>query len=73
MVLTQLIQEARSLPEADRLVLMGELWDSFDPDGIPVSDAEVRLVQERARRLADHPEDEMDWDAFEALVDARLA
>jgi len=52
---------------------MSELWDSFDPDGIPVSDAEVRLVQERARWLDVHPEDEMGWDAFEALVDARLA
>ena len=73
MVLAQPIRAARSLPEADRLTLMSELWDSFDPDGIPVSDAEVRLVQERARWLDVHPEDEMGWDAFEALVDARLA
>jgi len=73
MVLSELIQEATSLPVDDRLRLIGELWDSFDPDGIAVSDAEIRLVQERAARLAAHPEDELTWDDFQALVDERLA
>lgn len=72
MVLAELIREAKSLAVDERLELIGELCDSFDPDGIPVDDAEVRLVQERARRLEAHPEDEMDWDQFEAFMDAHL-
>ena len=68
MALAQLIQQARDLPVEDRLTLLGELWDSLDPDGVPVSDAEIQLVQERARRLEAHSEDEMDWDAFDMSV-----
>ena len=73
MVLSELVREARSLPAGERLTLIGELCDTFDPDSIPVSDDEVRLVQERARRLEAHPEDELDWDGFQAFIDARLA
>ena len=73
MTLAQLLAEARRLPTSDRLTLVGELWDSIDPDSVTVSDDEVRLVQERARRLDAHPEEELGWEAFQVLVDERLA
>jgi hypothetical protein len=73
MVLADLIREARALPADERLELIGELWDNSDPDFLPASDAEVCLVQERARRLEAHPEDEIGWAALEAEVDSHLA
>jgi len=71
--LAELIREARSLSADERLELIGELCDSLDPDGVPVGDDEVRLVQERARHLAAHPDDKTNWATFRAEVDARLA
>lgn len=42
---------------ADRLELIGGLWDSLSPDDLPVTDAERAMIDDRLVDLTDNPAD----------------
>ena len=54
MIAKSLLAEALALPPADRLELMSLLWESLDPDDIPVTDA---VREELDRREAEYEKD----------------
>lgn len=62
MVNPALVRQAIELDPADRVELIGALWDSLDHHGRPVTDAERGLLDERLADLAAHPEAERPWE-----------
>ena len=67
-----LLDEARRLSPADRLELIDALWQSLSPEDVPVTSNERRLLDERLRDLAEHPDAERPWEAVRADMYARL-
>lgn len=71
MVNPGLLKEATHLAPADRLELIGALWDSLSPDDLPVTDAERAMIDDRLVDLADHPADARPWSEVEADLRSR--
>ena len=57
-----------SLTPADRLKLIGAVWDTLSPDDLPVTDAELALLDARLAEMEARPEDQSPW----SVVKARL-
>ncbi len=72
MVNAALLAEATQLPPNDRLELISALWESLDPDDLPVSRTERALLDDRIADLRDHPEDERPWSEVEADLRRRI-
>jgi len=68
MIDESLLAKVSSLSPADRLELIGVVWDTLSPDDIPVTDAERALLDARLTDMEAHPEDQSPW----AEVKARL-
>ncbi|HEX3406946.1 MAG TPA: addiction module protein [Caulobacteraceae bacterium] len=59
-----------SLTPAEKLELIGELWDSLDADDVPLTQAQI---EELDRRLAaDDAEPAAAWEEVEARLRLRL-
>jgi putative addiction module component (TIGR02574 family) len=61
MIDSNLIARAQSLPPAERLELIEALWDSLDPEDVPVSAAERNLLDRRLAALAQTGAEGSDW------------
>lgn len=61
-----LLTQVKRLDPADRLELIGELWETLDHDALPVTDAERNMLDERLRDLHENPESGRPWDEVEA-------
>ena len=70
MTLADLLPLARSLTPDYRRVLAEELWLSLDDD--PVDPEVLSLIEQRAAYIHQHPEECIDWDAFESLMNETL-
>jgi putative addiction module component (TIGR02574 family) len=62
MVDPALLTQAKQLTPADRLELIGELWQTLDHDELPVSDAERAMLDERLLDLTTNPESGRPWE-----------
>ena len=51
MVDLTLLAQAKQLTAADRLELIGELWQTLDHDDLPVTEAEKVMLDERIVEL----------------------
>lgn len=51
-----LLTQAKQLTPADRLDLIGELWQTLDPDELPVTAADRDMLDDRLRDLAASPD-----------------
>jgi putative addiction module component (TIGR02574 family) len=60
------------LSQADRLELIGELWQSIEVDELEVTQAERELLDDRLADLHDDPAAGRSWDAVEADLRNRL-
>lgn len=69
MIDESLLAKVASLSPADRLELIGVVWDTLSPDDLPVTDAERALLD---ARLADIEESNPDDQSFWPEVRARL-
>ena len=56
-----LIAKLVSLSPAERLELIGAVWDSLSPEDIPVSDAERALLDVRIADMERNPDDHTPW------------
>jgi len=70
MTLADILPLARSLTSDDRRALAEQLWLSLDDD--PVDPEILRLIEQRATDVQQHPENCLDWTDFEKLLDDRL-
>ncbi len=69
MIDESLLAKVTSLSPADRLELIGAVWDTLSPEDLPVTDAERALLDARLADMERNTEDQSAW----AEVKARLA
>ncbi len=68
MVDAVLISRVKTLSVAERLELIGAVWETLSGADVPVSEEEKALLDARLADAAENPEDESPW----AEVQARL-
>ena len=54
--------EISALPIADRIELIADLWDSIDPQSLPVPESHHRALDEALRDHAKNPRAGESWD-----------
>ena len=67
-----LLDRVASLSPADRLKLIGALWDSLSPDEIPVTDAQKALLDARLADMERNPNDQSPWPEVKARLERLL-
>lgn len=67
-----LLTQAKRLTPADRLELIGELWQTLDHDSLPVTGAERDMLDERLVDLSANPDSGRPWGDVEAELRSRL-
>lgn len=68
MVDQALLSQAKQLDVADRIELIGALWDTIDADALPISPEEAALVDERLAEADAEPLAGRSWDDVEAAL-----
>ncbi|MGH8274489.1 MAG: addiction module protein [Gammaproteobacteria bacterium] len=61
MVDTALLGEVKRLSAAERMEFISAVWESLDPNEIPVSDAEKSLLDARLEDREQNPHDQSTW------------
>jgi putative addiction module component (TIGR02574 family) len=72
MIDESLLTKVTSLSPADRLELIGAVWDSLAPDDLPVTDAERVLLDARLADMEDNPDDQSPWSEVKARLERRI-
>lgn len=63
-----LLAKAESISTADRLELIGAVWDTLSPDDLPVTDAERALLDARLADMERNPDDQSPWPEVKARL-----
>jgi len=71
MTKTSLIEHARQLSATDRLELIEAIWESLQPNELPVSDQEKALIDDRLADLERNPTDQSPWSDIKARLERR--
>jgi putative addiction module component (TIGR02574 family) len=71
MVEQTLLDRVSRLSQADRLALIGEIWQSIDVEELDVTQAERDLLDGRLADLHDDPAAGRSWDEVEAELRSR--
>jgi putative addiction module component (TIGR02574 family) len=61
MIDESLLAKVTSLSPADRLELIGAVWDTLSPDDLPMTEAERALLDDRLTDMESNPEDHSPW------------
>lgn len=61
MIDDSLLARVASLNPADRLELIGAVWNTLSPDDLPVTDAERALLDARLSDMERNPDDQGPW------------
>jgi putative addiction module component (TIGR02574 family) len=69
MIDESLLAKVASLSPADRLELIGSVWDTLSPDDLPVTDAERALLDARLADTEAHPDDQSQWPKVKARLE----
>lgn len=72
MVDEALLTQAKRMTPADRLELIGELWQTLDHDNFAVTAAERDMLDERVADLSANPDAGRPWGDVEAGLRNRL-
>jgi putative addiction module component (TIGR02574 family) len=72
MVDQALLTQAKQMTPADRLELIGELWQTLDHDNLPVTAADRDMLDERVADLSANPDSGRPWGDVEAELRSRL-
>jgi putative addiction module component (TIGR02574 family) len=62
MIDTVLLEKIRNLEPADRLELIGVVWDSLSASDLPLTDAERELLDARLADMELNPGDQSSWE-----------
>lgn len=69
MIDESLLAKVASLSPADRLELIGAVWDTLTPDDLPVTDAERALLDARLDDVETNPDDQSPWPEVKTLLE----
>jgi putative addiction module component (TIGR02574 family) len=69
MIDESLLAKVSSLSPADRLELIGVVWDTLSPDDLPVTDAERALLDARLADIEARPDDQSPWPEVKARLE----
>lgn len=72
MIEPSLLSKVKSLSPAERLELIGVVWESLDIVDVPVSDTERAILEARIEDEATNPQDVSSWPEAEARLRQRL-
>jgi putative addiction module component (TIGR02574 family) len=61
MIDSALLERIQNLEPADRLELIGVVWDSLSQTDLPVTDAERALLDARLTDMESNPDDQSSW------------
>ena len=61
MIDNALLEKIRNLEPADRLELIGVVWDSLSSTDLPLTDAERGLLDARLADMESNPDDQSSW------------
>ena len=61
MIDNALLEKVRNLKPADRLELIGVVWDSLSSIDLPLTDAERDLLDARLADMESNPNDQSSW------------
>lgn len=61
-----------TLSPADRLELIGAIWDTLSPEDLPVTDAERGLLDARLADMENNPDDQSPWPEVKARLERVL-
>ena len=64
------VQDVLSLPAAERLQLVEEIWDSLaaEPASVPVTEAQRRELDRRVRAYRQNPQAGSTWEQVKARI-----
>lgn len=68
MIDQSLVAKVISLSPADRLELMGAVWDSLSLNDLPVTNAEKALLDARLADVERNPDDQSPWPEVKARL-----
>ena len=69
MIEESLLAKVSSLSPADRLELIGKVWDTLSPDDLPVTDGERALLDARLADMERNPDDQSPWPEVKARLE----
>jgi putative addiction module component (TIGR02574 family) len=61
------------MTQAEKLALIGELWESLDHDAVPLTAAQAAEIERRVATLDEDIKHGIDADALESALDRRYA
>jgi putative addiction module component (TIGR02574 family) len=71
MIDESLLATVSSLSAADRLELIGKVWDTLSSYDLPVTDAERQLLDARLADMERNPDDQSPWPEVKARLERR--
>jgi putative addiction module component (TIGR02574 family) len=71
-MLEELLEPLKNLPAADRLALIGLLWDSLEDGDIPVSDAQLAELNRRADAVDSNRDGLRSWPEVRSEIEQQL-
>jgi len=71
MVEQSLLTQAKRLTPAERLELIGELWQTLDPDALPFTETERIMLDERLAYLSAKADSSRPWKEVKANLRRR--
>ena len=72
MIVESLISKVVSLSPADRLQLIGVVWDTLASEDLPVTDAERALLDARLAEMEANPNDQNPWPEVKTRLERLL-
>jgi putative addiction module component (TIGR02574 family) len=69
MIDESLLAKVSGLSPADRLELIGKVWDTLSPEDVPVTDGERALLDARLADVEAHPDDQSPWPEAKASLE----
>jgi putative addiction module component (TIGR02574 family) len=72
MIDESLLAKVASLSPAERLELIGVVWDTLSPDDLPVTDSERALLDARLADMESNPDDQSSWHEVKARLERLL-
>ncbi len=72
MIDESLMEKIVSLKPADRLELIGVVWDSLSANDLPVTDAERALLDARLADMESNPDDQSPWSDVKTRLERLL-
>lgn len=73
MVDAALISQVKTLSPADRLELIGAVWETLSPNEIPLTEQEKQLLNSRLEDMEANPQDQSPWSEVKKRLESSLS